>query len=84
VNDTSPALLYPRCEQLLARLFVALIREDDACSVVRLPGQCSISSPEKPIAIPIPADEIAVLTVPAVQIVPVVIEQNLSSSQYSF
>jgi hypothetical protein len=54
VNDTSPALLYPRCEQLLARLFVALIREDDACSVVRLPGQCSISSPEKPTAIPSP------------------------------
>ena len=35
MNDTSPALLSPRCEQPLARLFVALIREDDACTVVR-------------------------------------------------
>src|SRR6266542_606861 len=51
-NDTSPALLSPRFEQPLARLFVPLIREDDACSVVRLRGQRSISSREKPIAIP--------------------------------
>jgi hypothetical protein len=29
-NDTSLALLCPRCEQLPARLFVTLIREDDA------------------------------------------------------
>ena len=35
MNDTSPALLSPRCEQPLARFFVALIREDDACIVVR-------------------------------------------------
>jgi len=52
MNDTSPALLSPRCEQRLARLFVPLIREDDACTVVRLRGQRSISSREKPIAIP--------------------------------
>ena len=39
---------------------------------------------EYPLPSPFPADEIAVPTVPAVQIVPVVIEQNLSSSQYSF
>src|SRR3990172_1895295 len=53
MNDMSPALLFPRCEQPLARLFVALIRDDDACSVVRLRGQRSISSPEKPIGISI-------------------------------
>jgi hypothetical protein len=52
MNDMSPALLSRRCEQPLARLFVALIREDDACTVVRLRGQHSISSPEKSIAIP--------------------------------
>ena len=49
---TSPALLSPRCEQPLARLFVALIREDDACSVVWLRGQRSFSLPEKTVAIP--------------------------------
>jgi hypothetical protein len=52
MNDMSPALLFPRCEQPLARLFVTLIREDDACAVVRLRGQRSISSRETPIAIP--------------------------------
>jgi hypothetical protein len=31
----SPASLSPRCERPRARLFVALIRGDDACIVVR-------------------------------------------------
>jgi len=33
MNETSPALLYPRTEQLLARLFVALICGDDAAAI---------------------------------------------------
>jgi hypothetical protein len=49
---TSPALLSQRREQPLARLFVSLIPEDDACTVVWLRGRRSISSREKPIAIP--------------------------------
>lgn len=52
MNDTSPALLFRRYERHLGRLFVALIREDDVCTVVRLRGQRSISSREKPTAIP--------------------------------
>jgi len=52
MNNMSPALLSPRCERPRARFFTALIREDDACTVVRLRGQRSISSPEIPIAIP--------------------------------
>jgi hypothetical protein len=52
-SGTSPALLSPRSDQPLAQLFAALIREDDAGIVVRLRGQRSISSLEKPIAIPI-------------------------------
>jgi len=53
MNDKSPALLLSRrCEQPLARLFVPLIREDRACTFVRLRGQRSISSREIPMPSP--------------------------------
>ena len=42
-NEMLQALLSPRCEQLLERLFVAVIREDDACSIVRLRGHRALS-----------------------------------------
>ena len=51
-NGTSPVLLSLRYERPLARLFVTLIREDDACIVVLSRGQRSIVSRGKPIAIP--------------------------------
>jgi len=52
-NGMSPALQSPRCEQPLVQLFAALIREDDTCIVVRLRGQRSISSREKPLPSPL-------------------------------
>ena len=51
-NGTSLVLLSLRYERPLARLFVTLIREDDACIVVLSRGQRSIVSQGKPIAIP--------------------------------
>ena len=41
-NDMSQALLSPRCEQLLERLFVAVIREDDAMMPVLSSGYAVI------------------------------------------
>jgi len=53
INDMSPALLSRRCEQPLARLFVALIREDDAGASRQLPDRCSGGELEKPTAMAI-------------------------------
>ena len=41
-NDMSQPLLSPRCEQLLERLFVAVIREDDAMMPVLSSGYAVI------------------------------------------
>ena len=48
MNDTSHALLSPRCEQLLARLFVAQIRENDVSSLRKLPDQIKVLTEERP------------------------------------
>ena len=47
MNDTSHALLSPRCEQLLARLFVAQIRENDVSSLRKLPDQIKVLTEER-------------------------------------
>ena len=52
-NGTSPALLSPRCARPLAELFGALIREDNACTVVRFRGQRSICRGKYPLPSPL-------------------------------